>query len=147
MFIHLKIITWVCQERCDEVFQYKFLLFQGHFVKVVGKYLQSDSDVNMATVIICDRICSVSKALLSYICWYDWQLRFLRPRQVRNWGDTAGRSLLRRLENHLVMTLWFPSCSSVSRLSLSSLITSRTSVADGTTVPIGCWWNQMEVSR
>lgn len=51
---------------------------------MVGKYLQSDSEVNIATVIKCDRICHVSWPLLAYICWYEGQLRFLRPRQIRN---------------------------------------------------------------
>lgn len=37
---------------------------------MVGKYLQSDSEVNIVTVIICDRICHVSRALLPYISWY-----------------------------------------------------------------------------
>lgn len=146
MLIYLKIITWVCQERHDEVFQYKFLLFLSNFVELLGKYLQSDSEVNTVTVIICHTICTVSQAMLAYICWYEWQLRFLMPRQVRNWAEAAGRSLLRRLENHFVMTLWFLSCSSVSWSSLSSLIMSRTSVANGTTVFIGCWWNKLQES-
>lgn len=146
MFIDLKIITWLCQERLNEVLHYNFLLFRGHFVKVVGKHLHSENEENTKSVTTRNWICNLSDALLTYICWYEWQLRFLRLRQVRNWADACGRSLLRRLENHLVMTLWFLSCSSVSRLSLISLITSRTSVADGTTMLIDCWWNQVEVS-
>lgn len=61
----------MCQERHDEVFQYKFLLFWGNFVELLGKYLQSDSEVNTVTVIIRHTICTVSQAMLAYICWYE----------------------------------------------------------------------------
>ena len=70
---------------------------------------------------------------ITYICWYEWQLRFLRIRQCRNLPDADGRNPLRRPENHVMMTLLFLSCSSVSIDTLISPSTSRTSIAEGTT--------------
>lgn len=73
----------------------------------------------------------------TYICWYEWQLRFLLLRQCRNLPDADGRNLRRRLENHFLMTLLFISCSSVSINTLISPITSKISVADGPTMDCG----------
>lgn len=80
---------------------------------------------------------------VTYICWYEWQLRFLRLRQVRNLTEANGRNPLRRSENHFVRTLLFISCSSVRNDSLISPITSSTSIADETTVVFDCRWDQM----
>lgn len=99
-----------------------------------------------SNVSLWNRICDVrldSLWTVTHICWYEWQLRFLRLRQVRNLPDAKGRNLRRRLENHFMMTLLFISCSSVSNDTLSSPITSKTSIADGTTVVDDCRRDQL----
>lgn len=84
-----------------------------------------------------------SLSSVTYICWYESQLRFLRLRQVKNLPDTEGRKKRRRLENHVVMMLLFISCSSVSSDTLISPITSKISDADGTTGVSDCRWDHM----
>ena len=86
-------------------------------------------------------------SLITYICWYDWQLRFLWLRQRRNLTDADGRNALRRPENHFLISLLFISCSSVSSDTLISPITSNTSNADGPNMVIDCERDRLVKSR
>lgn len=148
--------TWLRfgQEGEQEVLQHHAPLFQTHSLKVVDEHLQpgyNDEKKNPEWENILELSVEVKFSSLSYrrwilvtyTCWYDWQLKFLSVKQPRKLADADGRNKLRRPENQVPMAVLFISCSSVNIDSLICAITSRTTVADGTTVVVGCGMRQL----